>query len=148
MSESAIRQAIYIILKAVPDIGKVYDYDRNAVDWETFIKLFQDIRSGRILGAEISRAGVQGKKVSSIEEDTDHTYLIRLYMGVKDADRTEILFNAKIEAIRAVGRGNNTLGGICTDSGPVSVPVIDTRTFGSVLCHYAELRWPVNEILT
>lgn len=146
MSESTIRQAIFTILKAIPDIGKTYDYDRNNADWGEFIKLFQ-APSGRILGWEISRAGVQAEKLSVIEESSDHVFIIRGYMGVKDADKTELLFNAKIEAVRAAFRGNNDLGGVCTDAGPVSAQ-IDVRTFGSVLCHHAELRLPVNEILT
>lgn len=148
MSESAIRQAIYTILKSVTDIGRVYDYDRNATDWDQFINLFKDNRSGRISGAEISRGNCQSVKISYIEEDSTHGFIIRLYMGVNDADKTELKFNARIEAIRTAARGNHTLSGVCTDAGPITVPVIDTRTFGSVLCHYAELHWPVNELLT
>ena len=54
MSEAAIRQKIFDTLSAVPDIGKVYDYERWNVDWGKFIALFQDPASKRILGCEVS----------------------------------------------------------------------------------------------
>lgn len=148
MSEALNRQAIYNILRALPNIGKVYDYDRNAVDWDKFIELFKDAPSGRILGWEISRGSAQAEKISSIEEESSHGFIIRGYMGVKDADKSELLFNAKLEQIRAAFRGNNTLGGLCLDISALSASVIDVRTFGTVLCHYAELRLTVTELLT
>ncbi len=144
MSEKLCRQAVYDVLKGIADIGKVYDYDRSTGDdWAKFIELFKDTRSSRILGWELSRGGVQAEKISNIEDESGHQYVIRGYMGLKDADKTEITFNDKIELIRDTFRGNNTLGGLCLDISAISVPVIEPRTFGSVLCHYAELRFTV-----
>ena len=148
MSEADNRQAIFEIFKAIPDIGKVYDYDRRATTDEEFIKLFLDAPTGRILGWEISRGGLQAEKISNIEEAADHVFIVRGYMSLNDAKATEKLFNAKIEQIRSTFRGNNTLGGKCLDLGSISVPVIEPRSFGGVLCHYCEMRFPVNEILT
>ncbi|PKN46762.1 MAG: hypothetical protein CVU59_05030 [Deltaproteobacteria bacterium HGW-Deltaproteobacteria-17] len=146
MSESAIRQKIFETLSAVPNVGKVHDFERWAVDWGKFIEFFKH-SSGRILGWEICRAGMQSEKIDVIEEDRTHGFVIKGYMAVKDADATEKLFNAHIEAICDAFKGNHTLGGVCLDAGPVQVEVIDTRMFGSVLCHYAELKIPVNEIV-
>lgn len=148
MSEALNRQAIYNIIKAIAGIGKVYDYERYANNDSDFIKLFKDASSGRILGGEISRSSCAAEKISSIEEESGHGFIIRYYMGVEDAAKTEIFFNAKIEQIRAAFRGNNTLSGNCLDISALTATVIEVRSFGGVLCHYAELRMTVAELLT
>lgn len=145
MSEASIRQQIYTILKTVPNVGKVYDYERWAVDWGKFIELFKD-SSGKILGWEICRTGVTGNNISTVEEEDLHQYVIKGYMAVQDADQTEKKFNLKIEEIRAAFRRNFSLSGTCELVTPPSAEVIDTRTFGSVLCHYCELKLTAQEI--
>jgi len=146
MSESIIRQKIFETLSAVPAVGKTYDYERWAVDWGKFINLFKDTASGTIRGWEICRSNMHSVKIDVIEESRDHGYTIKGYLAVNDALASEKTFNGLIEAICNAFKGNHTLGGTCCDSGPVSAETIDTRSFGSVLCHYAELKLPVNEI--
>jgi hypothetical protein len=151
MSETAIRTQIYTILSAVTNVGKVYDYERWAANWNTFIDLFKTTISGvdQIRGWEISRRSVGEKQVvitigSQAHED-DHTYIIRGYMGVSDSAATEKAFNALIESVRTAFRTNKNLNGTCERHGRVQVAVIEARTFGSVLCHYAELSLTVYE---
>ncbi len=139
MSEAAIRQKIFDIISAVPDTGIGHLYERWAVDWGKFIEFFKDSASGRILGWEITRPGVASQRLNNIENQDDHRYVVKFYMGVKDADATELLFEAKIEAIRAAFRLNITLDGECNGTSAMSKTAGDTRMFGSVLCHYAEL---------
>lgn len=150
MSESAIRTEIYNILSSVPDIGKVYDYDRWAADWPAFINLFKTTIAGKeqIRGFEIVRISALAAYDDNAEETTTHQYRIRGYMSLKDADATEKTFNSLIESIRDKFRFNFALNGKCEFAGPVSVDVIDIRTFGSVLCHYCELSLPVQELYT
>jgi hypothetical protein len=145
MSETAIRQQIFTTLSAVPNIGKVYDYERWTADWNVFINLFKS-SGGKILGWEISRSGLQSISISSHEDEDQHQYQIRGYMGLQDADRTEIQFNALIEAIRAAFRRDFSLTGTCELATPIQVTIIEPRTFGSVLCHYCELRLTTQEI--
>ena len=147
MSEALIRQQIYTTLAAVPNVGRVYDYERWAVNWDKFIELFKDSASGRILGWEICRSRMGAQKISTREEEHTHEFTMRGYMAVKDADATEKLFNAVIEAIGAAFRNNHTLNDTCIDAGPLSVEILDTRMFGGVLCHYAELKLPAVEII-
>lgn len=147
MSESAIRQKIFETLSAVPNVGKVHDYERWAVDWGKFIEFFKHTAAGRIQGWEICRTGMPSEKISNIEESRTHHFVVKGYMAVNDAQATEKTFNGIIEAICDEFKGNHTLDGTCLDAGPVSAEVIDTRSFGSVLCHYAELKIPVNEIV-
>jgi hypothetical protein len=146
MPESTIRQKIYTEISAITDIGMIYDYERWAIDWVTFINLFKNPVSGRILGWEIGRKGAPATYDSNAEETTTHQYVIRGFMGLKDADGTEKLFNAKIEDIRDKFRFNFTLDGLCEMAGPLSANIIEPRMFGGVLCHYCELDLPVQEL--
>jgi hypothetical protein len=138
MSESAIRTAIYNVLSGVNSIGKVYDYERWAKDWGTFIDLFKATINGKehIRGWEISRSGPVNDDGSTPRA---HTYKIRGYMSINDADATEKTFNALIEAIADAFRGDKTLGGVALGHDFIQVDLIEPRMFGSVLCHYAEL---------
>ena len=144
MSETMIRQQIFTILSGVPDIGKVYDYERWTADWGQFLTLFKHT-DGRILGWEISRAAVEAQFLSRIEEEATHRYVIKGYLGLQDSSATEKIFTGLIEAIRAEFRGNVTLNGVAELAAPVTAPIIDVRTFGSVLCHYCELHLLVTE---
>lgn len=145
MSEAAIRTEIYNILSGIADNGKVYDYERNAVDMSAFINFFKD-EHGRILGWEIGRKAAPARYDDNAEEATTHQFYIRGYMGLQDAAATEKLFNAKVEGIRERFRFNFNLNNACELAGPVSVEVIDVRMFGSVLCHYCELSLPAQEV--
>ncbi len=142
MSESAIRTEIYNTMNGIANIGKVYDYERWSTDWGTFINLFKGA-SGKILGWEIGRKG----HVKDEEQGTlrVHTYSIKGYMGLKDADASEKAFNSLIESISAAFRGNQTLNGSAAGHDYIEVETLDTRTFGSVLCHFTELSLTVYE---
>ena len=148
MSEALIRQQIYAILAAVPNVGVVHDYERWTADWAKFLELFKDPAGGRILGWEITRVSYSSIKLSKIQEQVTHEFKIQGYMGMKDADRTDVLFNAIIDgAIAPAFRGNHDLNGACSETGALRAETIDNRSFGSVLCHYADLRLTATEIV-
>lgn len=150
MSETLIRAEIAGLLGSITNIGKVYDYERWAADWAVFINLFKTRINNvdQIRGWEIGRKAAQAQYDSNAEELTTHQFVIRGYMGVKDSDATEKVFTALIEAVRAKFRFNFRLNNLCEHAGPVSADLVDTRTFGSVLCHYCELSLPVQELFT
>ena len=150
MSEALIRAEIAGLLGSVTDVGRVYDYERWAADWATFIALFKTRINNvdQIRGWEIGRKAAPAEYNSNNEETTRHQFFIKGYMGVKDSDATGKTFDALIEAIRTKFRFNFRLNGKCEHAGPVSIDLIDTRTFGSVLCHYTELSLPVQELFT
>ena len=141
MSESAIRAQIYTIMGGIANIGQVYDYERWADNWADFINLFKD-STGKILGWEISRKA----PISDImNEPRVHTYSIKGYMGVSDANASEKVFNALIELIAATFRVNLTLNNAALGHDLIQVTSLDTRTFASVLSHAAELTLTVYE---
>lgn len=151
MSEAGIRAAIKTTLSGVTNIGKVYDYERWAIDWATFIALFKTTVSGvdQIRGWEIGRRSVAEKKIvigigASSNEKT-HVFIIRGYLGLNDAAETEKTFNALIEAIATAFRSDKTLGGAARDHDYIQAQTIDMRIFGGVLSHYCELTLTVHE---
>lgn len=149
MSESAQRTEIKNIMDTVTDIGKVYDYERWAANWNDFINLFKSVAHSQIRGWEISRkaAGIKkaaiGTSIGSYLKDND--FVIKGYMAIDDSAATEKTFNTLIEAVEAKFRSNMTLNGAAKDHDYIQVRVIDSRMFGSVLCHYAELYLKVYE---
>jgi len=153
MSESAIRAEIAAIVGGVADIGKVYDYERHASSWAKFIQLFKATIGGQpqIRGWEISRVRV-AETLETLgggpaATDNKHTYAIQGYLGVNDAEASEKTFEALIEEIRAAFRANPTLNGAADGHDYIQAETIDTRMFGSVLCHYAKLLLTVTEQL-
>ena len=151
MSESAIRNQIYTIISAVTDIGKVYDYERWTAEWATFINLFKTTIGGidQIRGWEIGRKAAPESGATEIATlgttDKSHIFVIRGYMGVKDEAATEKTFNLLIEAISDIFRTNLTINGTALIHDFIQAEIIEFRTFGGVLCHYAELTLTAHE---
>lgn len=142
MSESAIRAQIYTILGNVANIGQVYDYERWAKDWATFISLFKSTTHSQIRGWEM------GRKAPITQDDTSikkHTYFIRGYMAVDDSAATEKTFNALIEAVSSAFAAKLTLNSTCSGHDLIQVDALDTRMFGSVMCHFCEMTLTVYE---
>jgi hypothetical protein len=145
MSESTIRAQIYSILNSVEDIGKVYDYERWSADWTTFINLFKTAIDGedQIRGWEIGRRSVKETKVviglSAGGNEKAHGFLIRGYLRVKDAEASEKTFSSLIEAIGDAFRSNPKLNQTAERHDFIQADPIESRVFGGVLCHYAEL---------
>ena len=151
MSEAAIRTQIYAILGAVTDVGKVYDYERWAADWATFINLFKTTIAGvdQIRGWEIGRRSVKEQRItlgiSSSGNEKSHGFLIRGYMRVNDSEASEKIFNALVEAIADAFRANRKLNATAERHDFIQAEIIEFRLFGGVLCHYAELSLTVYE---
>lgn len=144
MSEAAIRTAIKTTLSTVSNIGKVHDYERWSTDWTKFIAFFKTQISGtnQIRGWEIGRKAPVTEDETSVKK---HTFSIKGYMGVEDESATEKAFNTLIEAIAAAFRSDRTLAGSALGHDFIQVEVLDTRSFGGVLCHYVELSLTVYE---
>jgi hypothetical protein len=155
MSEANIRTQIYTILGNVANIGKVYDYERWAADWTTFINLFKTTIGAvdQIRGWEISRRGGPAEDIAYGVIEVPHHFLIRGFMGVSDADATEKTFNTLIESVRTAFLTKDTLNGTCRTiryegKAGIQVDLIESRMFGSVFCHYTELSLYLVERIT
>lgn len=144
MSDSTLRAQIKNILSGITGVGKVHDYERFTADTAKFLSFFKDGISGKIFGWEITREGVKHERITQKIKAT-HTFVIKGYYGLQDAVGTEKLFNAVIDLI---GQAfiNTQIPGSQGHSLP-QVSNVGARTFGGVLCHYAEIRLDVSEIV-
>jgi hypothetical protein len=149
MSETAIREQIKAILSGVSGVGVVHDYQRWAKDWAQFLNLFRDADE-RINTWIFYRVRTPEKWLTNIKYWRVHEYLIRGIFGLKDEDATELIFQKIIEDICDAFRIDDTLNNTCETivpefgslegRGGIQVDLIETRRFGSVFCHYCELR--------
>lgn len=146
MSDATLRASIKNILTSVPGAGQVHDYERWAADMAQFIAFFRDPVSKKVFGWEITRAAVPRIERIGNRFKVTHSYLVKGYYGLKDAEATEKIFNTVVDAMLL-----QLLGGIPgTEGTPLPrVDLIQPRMFGGVLCHYAEIRLDnVAEIVT
>jgi len=147
-----IREQIKTILSGVDGIGVGHDYDRWAVEWGKFLNLFKDTSTGKINGYLITR---KSRKTFELALDNEkirtHLIVIRLIMGINDADATEITFQQLVDDVCEELEDHDDLNGACLtisdigegesqsgSAGP-QAEVIENRIFGNVLCHYAEI---------
>jgi hypothetical protein len=142
-----IREQIKTILAGVPGIGVVHDYDRLTTDYTKFLKRFLD-EDSRINGCQFARTRREQRFVNG--QEVIHIISIRRIMAVQDAEATGIIFDDHIEDLAGLFEANDSLNDSCQSTCPdwgemtglsgLQVDLVEHRTFGGVLCHYAECR--------
>lgn len=144
MSDSTLRTQLKNILSGITGVGKVHDYERFSADTAKFLSFFKDATSGKIFGWEITREGVKHERITQKIKAT-HSFVVKGYYGLKDDAATEKTFNAVVSLI---GQAfiDTKIPGSQGHSLP-QVSNIGARSFGGVLCHYAEIRLDVSEIV-
>ncbi len=167
MAVSSYRQigeAIAAEVAAIPEAGRVHAYQRWAADLGRYLDLFrweapdgQDQIRGWVLTRERAR-----EELGSIRSQLPggflpaglnrrvHTFLLFGIMGVEDGAGSELTFQDLIEAVcdrfrdegalRLRGAGGAPKVPSLERLAPPQVDAIELRTFGSVLCHTAEIR--------
>ena len=159
-----IGEAISSEISSVAGAGRVHVYQRWSADLGKYLDLFRweasdglaQIR-GWVLTRE--RAGEEAASIGSSASGgftpaglvrRTHTFLLFGIMSAEDAVGSEVAFQDLLEDICDRFRNNKTLR-LLDESGaprvrslerlqPPQVDLIELRTFGSVLCHYAEIR--------
>lgn len=148
MAEAALRAAVKAALTALPSIGVVHDYSRWSIDPATFLALFQEPATKRIFGWEVSRPSARVEWLDEYHARVRHTLQVDGYLGLQDAAGTEKLFAAAVDVVLgALLRLDLSAAGAEAKPKPAPVVAVDTRLFGGVLCHHAELKWEVAEVL-
>ncbi len=146
-----IRAAIQAKIEAVPGAGTVHDYERFAADQAKFREFYLSGAAAdrRILGWHVRRAATRETYIDVSRWVVRHEWRVRGFMAINDADATEKLFDALIEAIRDAFRANPTLTeepdycDVVTDEQRAGVQVADSGPvmFAGVLCHAARLEF-------
>ncbi len=148
MSVAAIRAQIKAVLQGVTDIGQVHDYDRWEIDWGDFLTLFKSTISGtdQIRGWTIhcQSDGLSYPGTNNVGQ-FEHLFLLRGYLGLKDATATEKAFDDLVESVQKAFLGNYTLNGSAMNAEPLQVIVKEIRQLSDVLVHYAEIQLRVRE---
>jgi len=146
---AAMREQIAVILAGVSGIGAVHSYTRLAVDWQKMVDLFKDA-DGRINAVMFARQQMAKRSATLGTLERAHVFVVRAVMGLRDAEATGVVFDELMTAIEEAFDDHLDLNGTCLttrpDWGPMAdqagmqIALIEERMFGSVLCHYAELR--------
>ena len=140
---STIRDAIKTQVSAVSGIGQVHAYERYSADWSSYFNLFGG--TNQILGwwvtwDGIPESGIDGERMGPVSET--YRYTVHGMMGLKDSTATEQSFDELIETVVKELRDQRDYGStnVIDYSTRVTVPVIETRQYGSVFAHYTEIR--------
>jgi len=144
MALKDLRDRFKAKLAAVEGVGVVHDYQRWSNEWGKFLDHFKDA-DGKINGCCFTRSATPSERVVMPYLDRNHTFLIRYYYGLNDADATELFFQDLLEDIQDAFDSEYNWDDYAVNSGPMQITVVDNRVFGSVLCHYAELTYWIEE---
>lgn len=149
MAYTTVLAQIKTAVEGVSNIGVVRDYLRY---WQTdtgFRDLFQTTIGGvlQIRGWTITRDAIPQNQryATGGQHSVQYLFVIRGYLGLKDGTETEKTFQALVDSVVDALDDAITLSGNVRTSGPATVPTIDHRDFGGVLCHYAEIHFPATE---
>lgn len=144
-----IRAAIRAKLAGVAEIGAVHDYER-------YVQRANELQALYVVSID-GQDQLRGwfvRRVATIEQDlaagaggryvVQHTWRIRGYMALNDANASEIVFDALIEAIRDAFRADINLGGLVSsieteDQAGIGVDESEPVLFAGVLCHACRL---------
>lgn len=150
---ATIRDAILTDIKTITGYGVAYNRERYTSQWTDFLTMFSsEIGSVKqIRGWWVTWDGIP--EVNSEDEvfgtsGESYVYTVRGIQGMDDSASTETTFYDMIELLKnklrseiTFGSGNVVIGNIS-----VTIPVLQLRQFGSVLCHYGELKITVSVV--
>ena len=146
MSEATLRAAIYSVVNGVTDVGIVHDYERWANEWTDFLNLFRTEIDGEqvIRGWEVVYRGFPDASERMQMQDIypaflrPHRFLVAGYLQSDDSEESEKTAAALAETVADALNTDATLLGLVHDRVEPTL-IFEPRTFGGVLCHYAEI---------
>ena len=148
MPLATILTEVRAILLTVPGMSpKVYTYEPWAAQASAVRALFT---AGPLLHAwTLTRESSTEQRLATGHENVViHTLRVRGYYSLGASGETATTFQTLIEAILTTFRLLPALNGAAETSGPLQVELVEPRMFCEVLCHYAELRLDVQELVT
>ncbi|WP_153117371.1 hypothetical protein [Rhodocyclus tenuis] len=147
-----VREAIAVLLRGIPDIGRVHDYERYAKSLDELKSLYVAEISGapQLRGWFVRRTGATESEPFVGRRDVRHAWEIRGYMALADAMASEKAFDELIEEVRDGFRADNTLGGVVTSVAPdgEQIALVESGPvlFAGVLCHGGRLRFTTQSV--
>jgi hypothetical protein len=140
-------------VNGVTNVGKVYDYERWANEWDDFLTFFKTTIStvDQVRGWEVVYRGFahQPPMDFSGKHIRAHRFAVMGYMGLDDSEATEKTFAALAEAVAdAIDADATIQASTYYYVEDVSIDEFEPRMFGGVLCHYALINVIVEEVTT
>lgn len=121
----------------------VYLGDRLDLDWGAYISRFKD-SAGVVAGATVSWGPYSEDPLDTMENLLGHTMVIRCMMAA--GEDTERDFRAKIEDVMEELRDHPvSASGLWELMHSMSFTEFQHRVFGTVLCHFTEIRVIIDE---
>src|SRR5574337_407357 len=133
-----IRARIKADLQAVSGIGQVHDYERFTVDPSTFVSFF--VSAGLVNGWTVV-VGMKSAWSSLHEVDRFYRVTIRGYRVLNDAAASAKTFDEAIDGVMTALENDWHLNHLVENlDGGIDAIDPEQRMFGSVLCHYVEIK--------
>lgn len=144
MSDTTLRTSLKNLLLSVTGIGVVNDYERLGSD-AVLAAAFTDIGTGLLFGWAITRDGIPKIERVSTKVKATHSYVLKGYYEVNDSTASEKLMQAVVDAVVQKFIDAPIAN---TEGHPLpTVPDFEPSTFAGALCHYAEIRIELAEIV-
>lgn len=145
MSDATIRAAIKALMDTVTGIGTVHDYSRWSADEQSLRTLFQKTSSDPLHGWEITRDGIsQLTRIAGNKYKAVQGYMIRGHYAIRDSVESEKLFGLIVDAVVQKFIDNRLAN---TEGHSLPVVALKEWMFAGVLCHRAEIKLAVTEII-
>lgn len=155
MSWETVSTAIQARLELLFPLAKVHSFIRQThfgSDSDEFREVYiNDVANPSVQVLQLTR--VAFRQTKSTDDDTrwmsQHDVLLHYHEGLQDAESSELDFQSNIESICADFRtGDKTLGAVAlTLSDPQVTEIGHAMLAEHILCHYAPIRFTVEEIL-
>ena len=153
VSYNTLRNNIVALLETVSEVGQVHNRLRFANNWQTLLNMFKTdppdgVGESLLLGWMLTRTDK-----TPLPEDGSfgrvyylHHFQLQGIMAHSDEGDSEGAFQDLIDRILLVLDADSALLGgsnVQEGSGPATARLIELRTFGTVLAHYAEIDFTV-----
>ncbi len=144
---SDLRDAVKARVESVSNVGTVHDRQRYNSNWDKYLEQFAGTFTNvkQIRGWWVTWDGVpevDGEAAAMGVAAETYAYTIRGIQGMDDGAGTEKTFCDLVENVKNAIRDRKDVGiaAVVDYSVRVTIPVLQLRQFGSVLCHYAEIK--------
>jgi len=141
MSYSTVITQIDIVLKSATGVvaGNVYKYDRLSKNWGEYLSSFKDDTNSVIHGYTITRVNWEEIREANYSNKRTTKWIIRGYYSLGGSGSTETTFQGIIDNIATKFASDPRLNSTVLSVESFNLDILEARTFGDVLCHYAEM---------
>lgn len=156
MSLDAIRAALVAVISSVPDMGAVHAWERYDGQTAGLLEHYTVQLAGKrqVRGWFVRRVRSETQRQAGKAFFDRHGWEIRGYMGLEDANQSELVFDGLVEALRTALLADLTLGGVVMppERRDDNTPELRVETgpvlFAGVLCHGASLQLMTKSFVT